>query len=229
MENYKILFKFATRSRPEKFFAGLDNIISRVSDKENYVILVTADIDDASMWNKQVLTRLKPYIDTNKVIVVFGESKSKIDAINRDMSVVDDWRILVNFSDDMEFLMDGFDEIIRDKFRIHFPDTNGNIYFNDGFVGSKISTMTIMGYVFYKQFLYIYHPSYFSLFCDEEYTLVAGKLNKIQYFPINLYRHNHPANGVGISDDQLKKTESYWEADKNNFLARQLRNFELPL
>lgn len=227
MNPYKILVKFASRSRPEKFFAGLDNILSKIDDKVNYVILVSADVDDTSMYNKAVLTRLKHYVDNYNVIPVFGTSTSKIDAINRDMNVVTDWEILINFSDDMEFQVQGFDNIIREKFRAIFPDTNGNIFFNDGFVGDVLSTMTIMGRMFYDAIGYIYHPSYFSLFPDEEYTAVCRKLNKIEYYPDVLYKHNHPANGIGVPDAQLTRTEGYWDVDKKNFQERQLRNYDL--
>jgi hypothetical protein len=226
---YKILFKFATRSRTEKFFAGIDNIIDNVSDKNNFKILVSADMDDLSMFNKHVAKRLIPYVEKGYVIPVFGTSKSKIDAINRDMQHAPaDWDILVNFSDDMEFNVYGFDQIIREKFTIHFQDTNGNIYFNDGFVQDKVSTMSIIGRQYYNQFNFIYHPSYFSLWCDNEYTEIAQRKNKIQYFPQNIYTHNHAVNLGVVGDDLLVKTEAYYEQDKKNYLERQSKNFDIP-
>lgn len=230
MNNYNILFKFATRSRPEKFFRGLDNILSNIHDKQNYSILVTLDSDDATMYNRDVMLQMKPYIENNKVIPVFGTSKSKIDAINRDMDKVNDWDIVVVMSDDMEFTKYGFDNIIREKFSIHFPDTNGNLHFNDGFQ-NRVSTMTIMGKMFFESHYNrkIYVEEYFSLFCDEEYSIVANKLNKMQYFPDVIFNHKHPANGFGQHDELLKKTEGYWEIDKTTFLRRQAANFYLPI
>lgn len=230
MNNYKILFKFATRSRPEKFFRGLDNILCNIHDKQNYSILVTLDDDDATMYNRDVMLRMKPYIEHNKVVPIFGKSKSKIDAINRDMDKVNDFDIIVVMSDDMEFIKYGFDNVIREKFSIHFPDTNGNLHFNDGFQ-NRVSTMTIMGKMFFESHYnrQIYVNEYFSLFCDEEYTIVANKLNKMQYFPDVIFNHKHPANGFGQHDELLKKTEGYWEIDKTTFLRRQAANFYLPI
>lgn len=224
--DYFILFKFATRSRPEKFFAGLDNIINNLHDRKNFVILATMDIDDSTMYNRQVIERLTPYVKNKFVIPVFGRSKSKIDAINRDMQhAPDNWEILVNFSDDMKFNPHGFDKTIRDKFSLHFPSTDGNIYFNDGFAKDSVSTMTIMGREYYKRFGYIYEPSYTSLWCDNEYTEIAKRLNKIQYFPENLYTHHHAVNVGGVVDDQLKITESYSHMDNLNFERRKAKNF----
>jgi len=224
---YKILFKFSSRSRTEKFFAGLDNIISKVRDKENYIIVASLDYDDKTMFNKEVLERLIPYVQNHKVVPVFGYSKSKIDAINRDMDKFNSYDIVVNTSDDMSFEVDGFDNIIRDKFTQNFPDTNGNIYFNDGYAGDVISTMSIIGKKYFDEQLKgnIYHPSYFSLWCDNEYSEVAKSLNKIVYFDQILYRHMHPANGIGVADEQLKRTESFSNLDSENYKKRKLTNF----
>ena len=46
MSNYKILFKYASRSRAGKFFEGLDNILNNVADLNNFCILVSLDSDD---------------------------------------------------------------------------------------------------------------------------------------------------------------------------------------
>lgn len=231
---YPILVKFATRSRPEKFFRGLDNLISRSYDRQNMTILVSADENDPTMFNSGVIERLKPYVKEGYVVPVFGESQSKIHAINRDMDKVQtiekakDWGILINYSDDMEFIVDGYDEIIREKFTTLYPDTDGNLHFNDGFTQDRVSTMTIMGRKYFERFHYIYHPSYISLWCDNEYTEVARILNKITYFPNQIYRHNHPANINSIPrDKQYDHTESFYQQDGKTFHERRIRNFYL--
>jgi hypothetical protein len=229
MTKAKILFKFATRSRPDKFIIGINNIFSKVSDKENFQILVSADSNDTSMYNQEVMNKIKDHLDSGKIIMSFGESKSKIDAINRDMELVNDWHILMNFSDDMEFITDGFDEIVRSHFATHFPDYNGNMYYNDGYVGDKLSTMSIIGKTYFDTILNkrIYNDEYMSLFCDNEYTEVAKKLNKIQYYNMILYKHNHPSNNRSMLDEQYKRTESYWEQDKLVYEKRSKINFGL--
>jgi hypothetical protein len=184
---YKILFKFATRSRADKFFEGLDNILDKVADKNNFCILVSADADDLAMNNKETIEKLKSYLVRfpENIIIKFGLSKNKVDAINRDVNEIKDrfnFDILINTSDDMRFIVDGFDNVIRENFNNIFPDTNGNIFFNDGYVRDAISTMSIIGRAYYDKFNYIYHPSYKSLWCDNEYTEVAKKDNKIQDF-----------------------------------------------
>jgi hypothetical protein len=232
MENkYKILFKYASRSRTQKFFVGLDNILTNLSDLNNFCILISLDIDDYSMNNKETINRLVEYVNKypEKIIIKFGNSKNKIDAINRDVNEIKEkfnFDILVNFSDDMEFIEHSFDEIIRGKFFMFYPDTDGNIYFNDGFTGERLSTMSIIGRKYYDKFNYIYHPSYHSLWCDNEYTEVAKRSEKIIYFHERIFNHNHPSNVGGFIDEQLIKTESFSDIDRQNYEQRLKNNFQ---
>jgi hypothetical protein len=232
MENkYKILFKYASRSRNTKFFTGLDNILKNLFDLENFCILISLDIDDYSMNNKETINRLLEYVNKypEKIIIKFGRSKNKIDAINRDVNEIKEkfnFDILVNFSDDMEFIEHSFDEIIRSKFFVFYPDTDGNIYFNDGFTGERLSTMSIIGRKYYDKFNYIYHPSYHSLWCDNEYTEVAKRNEKIIYFHERIFNHNHPSNIGGFIDEQLIKTESFSDIDRQNYEQRLKNNFQ---
>ena len=48
-----ILYKFATRSRPEKFKRAICNIADFAS--QPYKILVSADVDDTTMYNYEML------------------------------------------------------------------------------------------------------------------------------------------------------------------------------
>lgn len=231
MEKYKILIKFASRSREQKFFTCLDNILNNIVDKENFCVLVSLDIDDVSMYNQNTLNKLSSYLNQypNNLIIKFATSKNKIDAINRDVNEIKErfnFDILINFSDDMLWTKHGFDEVIRDKFKLHFPDTNGNLHFNDGYTKERLCTMSIIGRKYYDKYNYIYHPSYISLWCDNEYTIVAKNQQKMVYFDELIFVHNHPSNVGGLVDEQLKKTESFAETDYNNFMNRQKNNFQ---
>jgi hypothetical protein len=86
--------------------------------------------------------------------------------------------------------------------------------------------MSIIGRKYYDKYNYIYHPSYISLWCDNEYTIVAKNQQKMIYFEEIIFVHNHPSNVGGIVDEQLKKTESFAEIDYNNFMNRQKNNFQ---
>src|ERR1700744_2459412 len=104
----KILYKFPSRQRPDKFFEALDNI-KRLSDFECWEVLATLDEDDHYMNNDIVKKRLQEY---PMVKAIYGTSTSKVNACNRDMDQAGEWDIVVLMSDDMKFLKKGFDRII---------------------------------------------------------------------------------------------------------------------
>ena len=209
-KNDFILYKLATRSRPERFAETLDSIISN-SSNANYLVLVSIDEDDESM---------QKYIDDKElglgyphlnVVVVNGTSKNKIDAINRDIEKVSEkwdipWDILVNISDDMLITSNQFDSVVRGAFA---ENTDAFLHLPDGFVNEILPTMSIMGVDYYNRFGYIYHPSYKSVYCDNEAMDVAKMLNKHIYIDLKLFTHNHPANvGRHMWDSQYERTES---------------------
>lgn len=234
----KILFHLPTRSRPEKAHAAIRNIIDNcISD--DYVIFVTADRNDLSMNGFESI-----YLHNNNVIVEYGNSKSKIDACNRDIELVKEWDILVNTSDDMSFVVKGFDHIIENSFFSYQFNENSNIkfgninldqfiHFNDGNQKSNVCTLSIMGREYYERFGYVYHPSYKSLWCDCEATEVAYMLGKYRYMGDDniIFRHYHPAWGLAEYDEQYKKTEGQdmWDFDKQIIEKRRTLNYELPL
>lgn len=218
--NEHILFKLATRSRPEKAKASIDNIIKNCNSL-NYTILVSIDTDDESMKNFE-------YNDDN-VYIAKGLSKNKIDAINRDMDLFEGWDILINTSDDMVFEIRGFDNIIRQDFRGNYDQV---LHYSDGYQKGNLMTMSIMGYDYYKRFNYIYHPDYISLWCDMEATEVAHLLNKYKYMgdEKQLFTHAHPAWGLAEFDAQYQKTESHEvnNHDRALFNYRKSENYFLP-
>lgn len=221
----KILFKFTTRSRRSNFLRGIDSIIDNLADKENYRIYTTFDVDDDKM-------RPLPEIKGNHTYIA-GTSKSKIDAINRDMDFINsqyDWDILVNMSDDMVFIQKGFDDIIRKEFTDgSITNLDQYIHFNDGNQKANVSTMHIVGRDYYNRDNYIYNPEYKSLWCDVENDMVAKLRGCYKYVGdnIRLFSHLHPAFNLAPNDEQYMKTEhrDMWIADEQTFNNRKQNNF----
>ena len=217
----KILLKYTSRSRRSNFLRGYDSILDKIANREDYHVLISVDKDDQSMYPL-------PVLDGNHTFVV-GNSKNKIDAINRDINQFDyDFDILINMSDDMIFTKKGFDDIIRAEF---YNDFNQYIHFNDGNQKDNVCTMHIVGREYYNRFKYIYHPEYISLWCDVENDIVAKQLGCYKYMGDNLklFRHLHPAWGLAPQDALSIKTEDrvLWIADELTFNKRKRKNFGL--
>ena len=154
----RILFHIPTRSRPDRARTAIQNIIDNCVDT-NYLILVSADINDEAMKG---FTFQHP-----KVLIHWGYSNNKIHACNRSIHIIENWDILVASSDDMMFQVEGFDRIIRESFRESHPHHTHNlnqfIHFSDGNQGANVCTLSIMGKEYYDRDGYVYHPDYHNL------------------------------------------------------------------
>lgn len=195
----KILYKFASRERPDKFFACLDNIIENTRH-DNYVILCSLDLDDTTMFNNEVIERLNKY---SQVVYKFGTSKNKIDAINRDIELIPEWDILCNHSDDMVFIKEGFDLDILAAFEgfdglVHFPDQQQKV----------LCTYAMLSRKYYDLDGYIYHPDFKSVFADNYQQYMAKKRFQYRLIDKPILEHRHFAWGYGEKDALLIKTEN---------------------
>lgn len=222
-----ILFNFASRSRPEKFFQCLDNIHihTRTAD---FLIICSLDEDDPSMFNDEIKRKLQAYPN---VYPIWGHSENKIHAINRSMlHAPDNWTILINTSDDMLFIEQGFDKIIEDDFQEHFAEGDGVLHYPDQNQGDRCMTMTIMDKIYYNRFKYIYHPTYKSLWCDLEAQEVAMQLGRYKFIDRRLFNHNHPSFGQTAYDEQYQRTEgSVRYEDEKNYKLRAMNNFYISV
>lgn len=220
----RILYKFASRSRPEKFIQAVENIYVN-QRHDDYTILATLDIDDATMNNETMIEKMKRY---DKLYPVFSHSANKIEAYNRDMQLAPEWDLGILMSDDMLFVKNGFDREIIQDMEEAFADGDGFLHYSDGNQGANVCTMSILTKKYYDRFGYWYHPSYTSLWCDNEATDVAKNLGRYKYFDKILFRHSHPAWGLGVMDDLYLRNESRvnWDKDERNYNERKANGFK---
>ena len=209
----KILYKFATRSRPEKAAAVIQNILMNAEHAE-FSILMAIDSDDSTMVD---------FVLPKGVEAAYGTSKSKIEAINRDIPI-DGWDILINVSDDQLFTVKGFD---LDILIAMGNNTDQFLHFPDGFVNERLCTMTIIGKKYYDRFGYVYHPDYSSLWCDNEAQEEAIRLGCYKYVDKHIFIHNHPAWIGGKVDAQLEHTQKFYRQDERTYRKRKSLNFPI--
>jgi hypothetical protein len=192
--------------------------IKAYSHKSDYTIGITVDDDDDVTLNSTHYLELQQ--DKN-IYFTHGKSNSKVHAINRGM---EGWKgdIVVNMSDDMRFLVPGYDIKIINAFADNLDQF---IHFPDGRVNHLLPTMSIMGRTYYERFGYIYHPQYFSLWCDNEAMDVAKKLGKWKYVPDRIFDHYHPAWTGEPIDAQLRHTQGYYHIDEQTYIKRSAAGF----
>lgn len=222
----KILYKVVSRSRPQKLIAVIKNLIEHIQH-DDYVILVTLDEDDATCNNPQIRSELSMF---SKTIVSFGKGTgSKTEAINRGMNLIDDWDIFFLVSDDMVFVVKGFDKIVIGLFDVHFKNKMGVLHTFDGVTNHRQITMAIFNKEWFLKFKYIYHPSYISLYSDTEMKAVAETIGAYHMEPIVICKHLHPAWGLAQRDSLYDRNEhqEIYRLDCMNYNERRRINFGL--
>lgn len=194
-------------------------------------IAVSCDVDDATMTGSEIQQQLFQVIDRFAwKSMYYSANSSKIEACNADIEKVDyPWDIIVLVSDDMIPEVYGYDNYIR---QAATPDLDCILWFNDGFQGYKLNTLTMFGRTMYERFGYLYHPDYKSLFCDTELTdLCKGSLkDKTVYKPPCIIRHRHPMLGHAVAFDALyARNQRFYEEDLRTYIARKQYDYDLSV
>ena len=202
----QILLKFPSRNRPTQCLDVLKKYISFASKPNLLCIQVTLDDDDASATPEfiQSLKNLHPLLSVSK-----SPHTSKVDAMNAD--ITQSFDILVLGADDI-YPVSGYDDIIRDRMEQLYPDMDGVLFFNDGYCGSHLNTIPILGSKYYARFGYIYNPEYKSFFCDNEFQQVSEDLKKSTYFNTCILKHEHPCNNSSVKSDATYAVNDIWYA-----------------
>lgn len=216
-----ILLKYPTRNRPRIFLQRLRELSWMSTDVQ---ILVSYDANDSSM-KPQIVKQAMQMCD--KIVLIEGEGKTKIEACNRDLNKMKDWDIVILMSDDMIPQVEEWDDVIRYDMKTQFPDLDGALWYSDGYQ-DRICTMVVMGRKYYERFNYLYHPDYTSLFSDNEQTEVAQNLEKMFKSDTCLFKHEHPMNNRTVSNDALyKRNEPFWDIDKKVYERRKEKGFPI--
>jgi len=219
----KLIYKFPSRNRPDKFKHVLEKSISLLSGKHDVRFVITLDNDDETMNNDE----MREWMDNLDVDLVYhyGDSKSKIEACNANLED-EEGDALILVSDDMVPCFQDFDDIIMQGMEQFFPDMDGAIKFYDGLRPREdlLMTLPVLGWNLYKKFGYIYHPDYTSLYCDNEMTIVCRDLGKLIVSPVCIFRHewtNEPFDELHArnenSDMYAVDGKVFEERKKNHF------------
>lgn len=225
----RLVIKFPTRNRPEKFKTVFSKYLSFLSGRHDVRFVVSMDEDDATMNTPE----MKDWFETQKksadIKYCYGYSKSKIDACNADMDG-EYGDVLMLASDDMMPQLMEYDEIIFASFKQCFSDFNGAIKFWDGLRPKEdaLMTLTVIGFPLYNQFGYLYNPEYKSLYADDELSQVCIRLGKLARSDTCIARHEwtpHPFDDLHARNEN---TEMY-SIDKKVFESRLARGFDMDV
>jgi hypothetical protein len=157
------------------------------SGKHDVRFLCSFDLDDVTMNNPGMRNWIAKQGDLVKAF--WGNSKTKIEAINADLEHAGDYDVMLLASDDMIPQIHGYDDIIMQDMQTYYPDGDGVLHYNDGKQGERLNTLCIFGKKYFERFGYIYNPEYISVFPDNEFTDVSRILRKATYIDRVIIRH----------------------------------------
>ena len=196
---YKLIVKFPSRNRPEKFKSILDQYIGGCSGKHHVRFVITMDEDDSTMNTDE--------------------------ACNANMEN-EDADVILLISDDMVLQQPNYDDIIYSTFQETFPDYSGGLKFHDGIRQDALMTLPIIGWKVYEKWGYIYNPEYTSLYGDTEQTEVLIRMKKFAVSDICIAKHEWTSEPFDELHARNENTEMY-EKDGAIFHSRRMNNYDL--
>lgn len=210
-----LLIKFPTRNRRLKFeqvYSKYKELATNPSTK----IVAIIDPDDRMS-----------YIACNNggIDYIMTKGTGKIAAINTPLRLCDTYDVLLLASDDMIPQVKGYDQIIIDDMARTYPDTDGVLWYNDGYTGNKLNTLVCAGRKYLERFGYIYHPDYKSLWCDNEFMDVANSIGKMTYIDKVIIKHDHPMNVGSPMDNLYRINERWYKHDEQTYMKRKAEGF----
>ena len=194
----RILAQFPTLGRPEQFLACLTKYVTKMSGKHHVFFNINCDADDPTMKNQLLQHKIRVLCGSQNCDINFQHGSTKISAIN---SYIDGkaFDIVICISDDMNPMVDDWDNVICADMAKNFPQLDGALNYNDGRAQEELITFSILGRRLYEHFGYIYHPDYKVLYCDNEFTEEVTALGKVVYIEEVVFQHDHYAEEGNIN------------------------------
>tara|TARA_R100001082_G_scaffold109370_1_gene86408 strand:- start:2110 stop:2796 length:687 start_codon:yes stop_codon:yes gene_type:complete len=222
----KLLIKFPSRNRPDKFKKVLRKYIDFLSGNHDVRFVISMDEDDKKMNTKDIKTFLKRLRKGGVDLVYhYGNSKSKVEACNANMEN-ENADVIMLISDDMIPQLRNYDDVIFEYFSKAFPDFDGGIKFHDGLRNDILMTLPIIGWKVYEKWGYIYHPDYTSLYCDTEQTFALQIMGKLAAVDICLAKHEWTPEPFDELHARNENAQMYHK-DGAVFQRRKMNNFDV--
>ena len=224
----RLLIKFPTRSRPDKFKRVLQRHIDLLSERHEVRFVISMDEDDDTM-NR---TGIRRWLDSLNVDLKYryGGSTSKIEACNADMRG-EHADVYLLTSDDMIPCVEDYDDTVFKHFEAHFPNFDGAIRFHDGFraIDDPLMTLPVIGGRLFKALRHFYPPGYLSVYADNDTTEICRRLGRFAMADACIIRHEWVPGHHPDSDElhRLQESPEVHAIDRAFFERRRQANFNL--
>lgn len=211
-----LLIKYACRCRLNMLEKNLKELVQNIKLPETKILL-SLDINDGAIYNKISLTKLKPLLN-EKIKVMVGNSNSKIDALNRDLSEFE-WDYVLFITDYTEIFRYGFDEWILEQFKdkTNFSQINRALKIRSkNNNGLEHHYLWVVPYSFYWKNKYVFNPKLVGNFhfevlekeLSKEHAIITDNISEN-----SIHKYVHPKWGYYEKDQLNMRSLSYWTND----------------
>jgi hypothetical protein len=215
----RLLIKYPSRQRPQQFIETLRAYVANLDSPELCEVIVSVDVNDPTMQRPEVRSAIANC--PVKCSIHYGRNTSKVQAINADIERAGPWDIVLLASDDMIPQVKGYDTLIRGAF-LSNPCA---IWMWDG-RQDRINTIQCLSRAEYDRLGYLYHPSYRSLWCDNEATDVGLRDGRLAKVPGLIIKNESPDWGGNQKQDKLYRVNNSWyQKDQMNYERRKAAGF----
>lgn len=88
-----------------------------------------------------------------------------------------------------------------------------------------VLTIPIMDRSLYNELGYFFHPSYRSMFCDQDLYWTCKNMNVIVNAEHLVFQHEHYCNKMAPIDDTYRRSDLNWNSGKELYNLRKQQNF----
>lgn len=205
-----------SRGRSLKSKINMERWLNRATTPVEWIL----SIDKSDNYH-QYLSDYSNLLNRNGRIIV-NDNDNVVQATNH-AAAVSSGDILVYVSDDFD-CPDNWDTLILKEMDLHTPMI---LKVDDCLqkFSTNILTIPIMNREMYKKLGYFWHPSYSSMFVDEDLFWTAKKTNSIKNCEHIKFKHLHYSIGACSNDMTYIRSSKNWEQGKRVFQHRKENNF----
>lgn len=90
---------------------------------------------------------------------------------------------------------------------------------------ADVLTIPIMSRGLYEYLGYFFHPSYRSMFCDQDLYWTVNHLGAMKFSPNLKFPHEHYCNKKSVFDLTYEQSNKNWDSGKELYTQRKKMNF----
>jgi glycosyltransferase involved in cell wall biosynthesis len=212
-----------SRGRVDRSFDTVSKWMAHAKSNDIELIVSVDDDDPLRQTYVEAYSNIYNNFDIKASGVLVNPNRSTVDAINNAAKVATG-DIMIVLSDDTD-CPDNWAELIENEVR----GKKDFVLKTDDGIQPWIVTMPVMDREYYNRFGYIYHPSFFHMFCDTDLSHVAYGLNKVIKSNL-LFPHLHySVKKLGIKPDEINhRADRTTTEGRNTYLERFKRGFDIP-